>query len=80
MDSRKRDRDLLALMGDHQVGALEYMITEKLITPQEMWKLAPKYDNIPGFRQKLRDMLKKHLPIAQEAPKSKLSELSLKTE
>lgn len=80
MDSRKRERDQLDLMRDHQIGALEYLISDNQMTPQDMWNLAPKYDNIPGFRDKLRDMLKKYLPEKKEVPrtKTKLSELSLK--
>lgn len=75
MDTRKREREQLDLMVNHQVGALEYLISDNQMTPQEMWNLAPKYDSLPGFRQKLRDMLKKYLPEHREVPKqSKLSE------
>lgn len=77
MDSRKREREHLELMATNQIGALEYMISEGQMTPQDMWKLAPKYDNIPGFRYKLRDMLKKYLPEKREVPKSQLSELDM---
>lgn len=76
MDSRKRDSENLTLMVNHQVGALEYLISDNQMTPQDMWRLAPKYDHIPGFRTQLRDMLKKYLP-EKEVPKTKLSQLSL---
>lgn len=77
MEARQREQEHLKLMVKNMVGALEYMVSDNTMTPHEMWKLIPKFDHIPGFRDLSRDMLKKYLPKGEEPKKTKLSSLSL---
>ena len=68
MLKKQREKDDLLMVQQHIAGAMDYMLKDGLITPQRLWAILPKFDSIPGLRNEMLSICKKHMPKVEEEP------------